>query len=138
MDLYISVMFGKSPLSRAQREMIAVVVSSANQCDYCIRHHSEALNFYWKDSEKTATLATNFTSVELSKQDNALCGYARDLTLHPGRNMDAGIAALKANGLDDRAVLDATLVIAYFNFVNRIVIGLGVEIEPDDGKGYNF
>jgi len=46
MDLYMSIMFSKSPLSRAQREMMAVVVSAANQCEYCQLHHGEALNRY--------------------------------------------------------------------------------------------
>lgn len=52
MDLYLSIMFGKSPISRSQREMIAVIVSVSNQCKYCITHHCEALNHYWKNDEK--------------------------------------------------------------------------------------
>ncbi|WP_340103754.1 carboxymuconolactone decarboxylase family protein [Rhodohalobacter sp. 8-1] len=47
MELYMAVMFGKSPLKRYQREMIGVVVSAANNCDYCVNHHEQALLAYW-------------------------------------------------------------------------------------------
>lgn len=44
--------FGRSGLKRAERELIAVVVSATNGCAYCVQHHAEALNSYWKDSER--------------------------------------------------------------------------------------
>lgn len=56
MDLYMGIMFSRSPLSRAEREMIAVVVSAANNCSYCQHHHGSALNQYWKDEEKVNQL----------------------------------------------------------------------------------
>ncbi|MDZ7659008.1 MAG: carboxymuconolactone decarboxylase family protein [Fodinibius sp.] len=56
MDLYMSIMFSKSPLSRAQREMMAVVVSVANDCEYCQQHHGQALNHYWKDRNRIKQL----------------------------------------------------------------------------------
>ena len=67
-----------------------------------------------------------------------LCDYAKELTLHPQKFDDSSWAdRLKSLGLDDRAILDATLVIGYFNFVNRIVQSLGVGLEDDPG-GYNY
>ena len=51
LDLYMTVMFGKSGLSRAEREAIAVVVSANNDCAYCVNHHVEALRRYIKDEE---------------------------------------------------------------------------------------
>jgi hypothetical protein len=45
--------------------------------------------------------------------------------------MEADVAALRAAGLDDRAIVDANQVVSYFNYVNRIADGLGVELEPD-------
>ena len=56
MNLYKDIMFGQSPLKRYQREMMAIVVSSANQCEYCLRHHSEALLNFWKDENKVNAL----------------------------------------------------------------------------------
>lgn len=139
MDLYMQVMFGKSPLKRAQREMIAIVVSAANNCEYCQLHHAKALNHYWKDEGKVDLLWKNYTKVELSEIDLHLCRLAEKLTKAPhDLNEKKDIQPLKDLGLSDRAVLDATLVISYFNFVNRMVLGLGVETNPKEVKGYNY
>lgn len=138
MDLYMSIMFGQSPLKRVQREMIAVVVSAANNCIYCQAHHAAAVNHYWKDDEKVSQLKVDFTNLGLSEIDRLLCEYAEGLTLNPGADTEnAYINPLREAGLDDRGILDATLVIAYFNFVNRIVLGLGVELEENSG-GYKY
>lgn len=138
MELYMSIMFGQSPLSRAQREMIAVVVSVANDCKYCQIHHSEALNKYWKDEEKIKALRKNFNKANLHLADELLCELAWQLTRVTSASTEGVLTKLKESGFDDRALLDATLVIAYFNFVNRIVIGLGVELELKETKGYNY
>ncbi len=138
MDLYMNVMFGKSPLRRYQREMLAVIVSKTNHCTYCIDHHAAALLHFWKDKDKVRQLCTDYGQLTLTEEDVALCYYAEQLT-RPAAESDyeSEIEALKNSGLDDRVILDATLVIAYFNFVNRMVLGLGVEIENDVG-GYNY
>lgn len=136
MDLYMTIMFGKSPLSRAQREMIAVVVSVANNCMYCQTHHAHALNHYWKDDKKIESLKRDFSKVDLSLIDLILCELAWNLTRIPSVTTENCINKLKALGVEDRIILDATLVIAYFNFVNRLVLGLGVHLETDNGVGY--
>ena len=139
MDLYMTIMFGKSPLRRYQREMIAVVVSAANKCLYCIRHHGEALFHFWKDNDRISKLAEDYRKVKLEEVDQEICRYAQALTLNPSsvREKDH-VKSLKELGLKDRAILDVALITAYFNFVNRMVLGLGVEIEPDAGKGYKY
>lgn len=139
MDLYMTIMFGKSPLKRYQREMIAVVVSAANNCDYCINHHGQALNNFWKDEKRVWSLAHDFSNVGLNNADLALCEYARELTKNPGSiREEVHIKKLKENGIEERSLLDAALVIAYFNFVNRLVLGLGVQLEVDAGHGYRY
>ncbi len=138
MDLYMTVMFGRSPLKRYQREMMAVVVSAANKCRYCQLHHGEALNHFWKDEEKIEALRNNYERVDLESVDRLLCKLSWELTRTPEKINEKTIIELKDAGLDDRAVLDATLVIGYFNFVNRIVIGLGVETDPEELKGYRY
>jgi uncharacterized peroxidase-related enzyme len=138
MDLYMTIMYGKSPLKRVRREMMAVVVSKANNCDYCQKHHGDAVGHYWKDDEKVALLKSDYTKVDLNAQDKALCDYAWELTKNPGQNTEATyIQPLKNKGFSDREILDATLVIAYFNFVNRIVLSLGVHLE-EDTEGYKY
>jgi NAD(P)H-hydrate epimerase len=59
----------------------------------------------------------------------ALCAYARKLTRAPATVREADVAMLRAAGLDDRAIVDANQVVAYFNYVNRVVEGLGVQLE---------
>lgn len=139
MDLYMEIMFSKSELSRPQREMIAVVVSVNNNCSYCATHHGSALQHYWKDEEKLKQLKVDYREVEISKNERALCKYAEEVTLRPQNleEVDPTIP-LKEIGFSDPAILDATLVVAYFNFVNRIVLSLGVEIEQDEGKNYKY
>ena len=138
MELYMCIMFGKSPLRRVQREMIGVVVSKANNCEYCQVHHAEAVNHYWKNEKRTMALRQDFRKAELNKKDLLLCEYADYLTRYPGKaNEEKFAEKLIAAGFDDRAVLDATLIISYFNFVNRMVLGLGVNLETDPG-GYNY
>lgn len=138
MELYMTIMFAKSPLSRAQREMIAVVVSVANSCLYCQTHHAEALNHYWKDDSKISQLKRDYTKTELSDIDLNLCELAWQLTRIPSVTTETIISKLKEFGLEDRGILDATLVISYFNFVNRMVLGLGVHLEKDKGTGYKY
>lgn len=139
MELYMTIMFEQSPLSRAQREMVAVVVSSANGCYYCQLHHGAALNNYWKNPEKIERFKKDFSNTELTSPDMALCQYANKLTRDPEKfeNEDK-TQILRQAGFEDRAILDATLVIGYFNFVNRIVLALGVEPEEKAGDGYNY
>src|SRR6056297_1989098 len=139
MELYMATMFGKSPLKRMQREMIAVVVSASNKCPYCIEHHAEALQHFWKDRDRVNQLAEDFKSVNLNEKDFALCSYAQHLTESPGEgDRQARIGKLKDQDFSDRAILDATQVIGYFNFVNRMVLGLGVEFSEEEVKGYKY
>jgi uncharacterized peroxidase-related enzyme len=139
MELYMEIMFSRSELSRAQREMMAVVVSVANNCSYCATHHGSALLHYWKDEDMLTQLKNDYREMELTNQEMALCKYAEEVTLRP-QNLEEvdPTRALKEVGLSDGAILDATLVVAYFNFVNRMNLSLGVEIEQDGGKNYKY
>lgn len=139
MDLYLEIMFSKSELSRAEREMMAVVTSVTNKCHYCQIHHSEALNHYWKNEERILRLQNNFQGAQLSERERLLCQFAKNLTLNPSDFKEPEhINELKTIGLSDEAILDATLVVSYFNFVNRMVLGLQVNLEHKEGKGYNY
>lgn len=139
MDLYMEIMFSRSRLSRAEREMMAVVVSAANRCEYCQVHHAEALNHYWKDEQKVLLLRKDYKKVELSERERLLCRFAFNMSTDPGDAKDNDVTVpLRDAGLDDSAILDATLVVAYFNFVNRIVLALDVPLEDDSGKGYKY
>jgi len=138
-DLYMNLMYGNSPLKRYQREMIGVVVSSANDCSYCQTHHADALNYYWQDNKKTEEFRNDFKSIKLLKPDRLLCDFSWNLTKDPNNeNNKNEIDLLKENGFNERAILDATTIVAYFNFVNRIVLGLGISLENDNVEGYKY
>ncbi len=138
MELYLKVMFGKSPLKRYQREMLGVVVSAANRCPYCVEHHRQALLFYWKDDDRTHRFIAEPAEAGLNAGDLALCRFAKELTLAPWESNEDKIIQLRQAGFDDRSILDATQVIAYFNFVNRMVLALGVELTEEEASGYNY
>lgn len=139
MDLYMEIMYSRSELTRAEREMMAVVVSKTNGCVYCQKHHAEALNNYWKNAEKTENFRMSYYNIQLNEKELALCRFAEQLTKNPESAEKNNITEnLKNIGLTDSAILDATLVVAYFNFVNRIVLALGVELEKDSGAGYKY
>jgi uncharacterized peroxidase-related enzyme len=138
MDLYMELMYGKSPLRRYQREMIGVVVSLTNKCEYCQIHHLEALKHFWKDSTLLEHFISGNWKTFLSEKDLNLCLYAENLTREPhASEREIWIDDLKKTGCDDRQILDATLVVSYFNFVNRVVLGLGVDLEKDAG-GFKY
>ncbi len=91
-------------------------------------HHSHALT----EESGRAGLAEAVASGETDTLDRrmaALCSYARKLTRTPATVSEGDVAALRRAGLDDRAIVDANQVVAYFNYVNRVVEGLGVELE---------
>jgi uncharacterized peroxidase-related enzyme len=139
MDLYMEIMFSRSELSRADREMIAVLVSVANKCDYCQTHHGEALNNYWKDEKKLEAFKADYTKVGLTEKQIVMCDYASNMTLHPGKAAESNVVGpLKKKGHSDEAILDASLVVSYFNFVNRMVLGLGVHLENHAGAGFKY
>jgi uncharacterized peroxidase-related enzyme len=139
LDLYDAVLFGSSPLSRADREAIAVVVSAANDCEYCVRHHAEALQAYWRDEARTQQLADDYTALDdLDDRLRAACEVAEKLTVSPGAMSEADVHTLRDAVWSDRAVLDIVLVTSYFNFVNRLTNALGVEMTEAEATGYNY
>ena len=129
LDMYVSILYGKSALTRQERETIAVAVSQANGCNYCVSHHSDALSKYQKDPAVVQALASGKTPAALSQREAAVVEFARLVTTAPAGAGDGHIHALRAAGFDDEEILMATLTAAYFNFVNRIVHTLGVELE---------
>lgn len=135
LSLYMSVMFQRSGLTRYEREAIAVAVSAANDCDYCVTHHAEALRRYEKDEAVIRRISAG-DHEGLPSRLAALLSHATRLTAHPGKAGEQDVESLRAAGLGEDEILDATLVVAYFNFVNRIALGLGVSFSDDEVGGY--
>ncbi|TVR64141.1 MAG: peroxidase [Gemmatimonadales bacterium] len=138
MDLYMELLFARGGLSRAERELIAVVVSVENGCAYCTEHHAEALAAWWRDPKRVARLREDPDTAGLTEREAALTRFARILTREPSESGLEGVEALRAVGLECEEILQATLITGYFNFVNRIAEGLGVEAPPDEIGGYRY
>lgn len=138
MDFYLNLMFRQSGLTREEREFIGVVVSIINNCEYCIRHHVEALNHYWKDKDKIKKFIDDFNSIELPIKFQYILDYAFKLTKNPSFVKEVDINNLRNSGFSDKDILDINLITSYFNFVNRIALGLGVEFSDEEVKGYNY
>lgn len=138
-SFYMDIMFSKTVLTRAEKEMIAVIVSVANGCTYCQTHHSAALEAYWKDAYKIQQLKEDYRSASLSDKEVAMCEFAIHLTQFPAMHEATDYTTmLKKAGLNDAGILDVVLVTAYFNYVNRMVLALGVELEAHKGEGFNY
>ena len=138
MDLYLKIMFSRSALRRADRELIATVVSASNGCPYCVNHHAEALNFYWKDEARVEQVKQDYRALDLPEKTRAMLDYAVKLTEAPSSVTEADVEAMRRAGLADAAILDVNLITSYFNFVNRIAEGLGVAFDPEEMSGYKY
>ena len=136
LDLYMTVMFGRSGLSRLEREAVAVVVSATNDCEYCVSHHAESLRHYLDDADALNRLMTADGLETLEPRLSNIVRHAEKLTNAPGAMTESDLGELRAVGLTDKDILDLTLVTGYFNFVNRIALGLGVEFSAEETSGY--
>lgn len=117
------------------QETISSYVSILNKCPYSLANHwANARHLIADDAKADAienalqaqTPDTVFTGSEL-----ALLNYAQKLTLHPADMQQADVETLKATGLNDGEILEANQIIGYFNYVNRLLNGLGVSTDGD-------
>jgi uncharacterized peroxidase-related enzyme len=95
-----------------------------------VEAHAAEFRSECKSDKLAMAVKTDWRDADLSNLDKALCGFAEKLTLKPSTIEQADIDRLKTLGLDDRGITDAVEVIAYFNYINRIADGLGVD--PED------
>lgn len=91
--------------------------------------HSDDLRAQVQDEALVENLQHDFRRASLSPVDRALCVYAEKLTRTPWEMKESDVLALREAGLSDGAILEAVQVIAYFNYINRVAEGLGVEPE---------
>ena len=137
MELYLSLMFTRSGLSREEMEMLATVTSVKNGCQYCLNHHGEALNNYWNDDVKLAAFIEDYKSADITEKQMAMLNYGAKLTESPESMIEEDIEVLKYVGFSDAQILRINMIASYFNFVNRIAVGLGVEFTEEEMRGYD-
>jgi uncharacterized peroxidase-related enzyme len=127
---YRALMDDPAPLTRAQAELIALVVSATNGCGYCVAHHGPRLARALGDEALARAVALDYRETNLTARDRVLLDAAVALTCEPSERKREDIERLREYGFDDRAILKATEIAAFYNLVNRLVSPLGVELEP--------
>ena len=128
---YEEAMKGESTLTKAEREMIGVVVSATNRCPYCISAHSAALRKLTKDPELADQIAADHARARIPERMKLALDHAVKLTRSPASMTEADVQALRDAGWTDEDVMDITEVTALFNFSNRMASGLGWAPNPE-------
>ncbi|MGC4047410.1 MAG: peroxidase-related enzyme [Armatimonas sp.] len=122
------------PLSRREQEIIATVVSAANECFYCRESHTDFLRLETTDGDFARAVRDDWrTAPGLNERELALCAYAEKLTKTPSRVVKKDLETLRAVGLDDTGILHANLCASFFNYINRVANGLGVGRDGEEG-----
>ncbi len=119
-QLYNELMLGESGLSKLEREMIAVVVSSANQCYYCLVAHGQAVRKLSGDPELGEMLAANYRVAPLPPRQRAILDFAWKMTKEPWSVGEEDRAALRAVGLTAEEIFDVADTAAFYNMSNRM------------------
>ncbi|HEY6434669.1 MAG TPA: peroxidase-related enzyme [Acetobacteraceae bacterium] len=118
--MYNEVMLSESGLSKLEREMVAVVVSSANRCYYCLVAHGAAVRLLSGDPELGEMMAFNYRVAKLDARQRAMLDFAWKLTTTPWLIEDADRDALRAVGLTEADIFDLAETVAFFNLSNRM------------------
>jgi uncharacterized peroxidase-related enzyme len=118
--MYNDLMLATSGLSKLEREMIAVAVSSHNRCYYCLVAHGAAVRTLSGDPPFGELMAMNYRAARLSKRQRAMLDFALKLTEEPWKIEDADRDVLRRAGFSERDIFDIAAVAAFFNMSNRV------------------
>ena len=118
--MYNNLMLAPSGLSKLEREMIAVAVSSHNRCYYCLVAHGAAVRQLSGDPVLGELMVMNYRTARLSKRHRAMLDFAVKLTAEPWTVEDEDRARLRAADFSDRDIWDISAVAAFFNMTNRV------------------
>jgi uncharacterized peroxidase-related enzyme len=118
--MYNEVMLSDSGLSKLEREMVAVVVSSANRCYYCLVAHGAAVRMLSGDPQLGEMMAMNYRAADLDRRQRAMLDYAWKLTATPYLIGEADREMLRDVGLSEEDIFDLSETVAFFNLSNRM------------------
>jgi uncharacterized peroxidase-related enzyme len=118
--MYNDLMLGPSDLSKLEREMIAVAVSSQNRCYYCLVAHGAAVRQLSGEPVLGELMVMNYRSARLSKRQRAMLDFAVKLTLEPWSVEEPDRETLRHAGFSDRDIWDIASVAGFFNMSNRV------------------
>jgi uncharacterized peroxidase-related enzyme len=131
LDYHELIMRRPSPLTEAERELIAAYVSGVNACAYCHGVHTKTAEAFGVAPGVLEAALADLDSAPVEDKLRPLLRYVGKLTATPARMTDADAEAVFAAGWDEQALYDAVLVCALFNFMNRMVDGLGITAGED-------
>ena len=126
---YNDLMLAPSGLSKLEREMIAVVVSSQNRCYYCLTAHGAAVRQLSGDPVLAEMLVQNYRAAELGPRHRAMLDFAVKLTDAPSTVEEPDRARLREAGFSDRDIWDVAAVASFFNMSNRMASA--VDMRPN-------
>jgi uncharacterized peroxidase-related enzyme len=129
--MYNELMLGPSGLSKLEREMIAVVVSSINHCFYCLTAHGAAVRQLSGDPKLGELMAFNYRAAEITPKQRAMLDFAAKLTETPDKIVDADREALRKAGWSDRDIWDISATAAFFNMSNRMAAAIDMMPNPE-------
>jgi uncharacterized peroxidase-related enzyme len=129
-DMYNDLMLGPSNLSKLEREMIAVVVSSVNRCFYCLAAHGAAVRQLSGDPVLGDMLVMNYRVADLTAKQRAMLDFAVLLTGRPAEVVEQDRQALRDAGFTDRDIWDIAALAAFYNMSNRMAAA--TEMRPND------
>ena len=118
-------------LSKLEREMIAVVVSSANHCYYCLVAHGQAVRELSGDPQLGEMMVMNYRVAELTPRQRAMLDFAWKLTLTPHDVVEADREALRHVGFSPQDIFDIADTAAFFNYTNRIAHAVDMMPNPE-------
>lgn len=128
--LYNDLMLGESGISKLEREMIAVVVSSINRCYYCQVAHGAAVRELSGSPELGEQMVMNYRAADLSPRQRAMLDFAAKITEASARIGEPDRDALREAGFSDRDIWDIASVAAFFNMTNRVASA--TDMRPND------
>jgi len=129
--LYNDLMLGESGLSKLEREMIAVVVSSINRCWYCQVAHGAAVRQLSGDPTLGEAMVMNWRVAPLDARQTAMLGFAEKITKASSEIVEADRVALREAGFGERDIWDIANVAGFFNMTNRVASATGMQPNPE-------
>ncbi|NBD30941.1 MAG: peroxidase-related enzyme [Alphaproteobacteria bacterium] len=118
--MYNDLMLADSGLSKLEREMIAVVVSSINKCFYCLTAHGAAVRELSGDPQLGEMMVMNWRVAALDARQTAMLAFAEKITKVSAEITEADRQVLRDAGFSDRDIWDIANVTGFFNMTNRV------------------
>lgn len=128
--MYNDLMLGDSALSKLEREMIAVVVSSINKCFYCLVAHGAAVRALSGDPKLGEMMVMNYKVAPLDARQRAMLDFAAKLTKSSADVEETDRQTLRGVGFSDRDIWDIASVAGFFNMTNRVASG--TDMRPNE------